>query len=173
MKIYKAIENIKKGDTLEINDGNVKKKQQDIEWVDINTKVIPAKLFKKYGISDFQIMKQKMRKDGEIWNNINFFDAKKEAEKLGYRLPDMREMLALLEFYKQKNKTISENDKEFLGIEELSYEEKVCYEWIEGAGCAFRRGGYWSGGSNAGAFSLHLSISPGPAHYCFGFRCVR
>ena len=173
MKIYKAIEDIKKGDILEINDDNVKKKQQDIEWVDINTKVIPAKLFKKYGISDFQIMKQKMRKDGEIWNNINFYDAKKEAEKLGYRLPDMREMLALLEFYKQKNKTVSENDKEFLGIKELSYKENVCYEWIEGAGCAFRRGGDWDDGSDAGAFTLPLNDSPGSTDYDFGFRCVR
>jgi len=137
-------------------------------WVKIN---IPT--LKKYGVKPFSIMKRKMRKNNEVWNNISFYDAQKEAEKLGYRLPDIREMLAILEYYKQKNKNVSENDKEFLGIEELSYEEDVHYEWIEGAGCAFLRGGYWSLGARAGAFALTLGAAPGNTSYAIGFRCAR
>lgn len=138
------------------------------EWVKID---IPT--LAKYGVKPFYIMKRKMRKDGEVWNNINFYDAKREAEKLGYRLLDIREMLALLEYYKQRNKQISEDDKEFLGIKELSYEEKVCYEWIEGAGCAFLRGGRWHHASSAGVFALALDDAPSSSYGTVGFRCAR
>ena len=135
--------------------------------------IVDIPTLKEYGVKPFQIQKRKMRKDDKVWNNINFYDAKKEAEKLGYRLPDMREILALLEYYKQKNKKVSENDEEFLGIEELSYKEDVCYEWVAGANCAFRRGGGWDNGASAGAFTLALSHSPGLTTTTFGFRCAR
>jgi len=129
--------------------------KQDQEFVTIDYSVIPKDLFDKYGIKPFKIMKRKMRKEnGKVFNNINYFDARKKAEKLGYRLPNIREMLMLLEFYKMKNKTVSKKDKEFLGIEELSYDEDVYLEWIENlSDCAFIRGGTWDNGAYAGAFT--------------------
>ena len=146
--------------------------EENIEWVEINEKNCPT--LKKYGAKPFKIMKRKMRdKDGKVWNNINFFDAKKECEKRGYRLPDIREMLALLEYYKNTQKKVSVNDEEFLGIEELSLEEDVYIEWIEGAACAFLRGAYWSHTSHAGVFTLYLSDTPdNSGHDVIGFRCA-
>jgi formylglycine-generating enzyme required for sulfatase activity len=144
----------------------------EVEWVKIGYKQIPKSLFVKYGLQPFEIQKRKMRKDGKVWNEINFFDAQKEAKKLGYRLPDMREMLMLLEFYKQ-NKEISNKDKEFLGIEELSYDENVCYEWTESSGVAFLRGGNWASGAGAGVFALNLDNAPSYSDDPVGFRCAR
>jgi len=134
--------------------------ENPIEWVEINNENCPT--LKKYGVEQFKIMKQKMRdSDGQVWNNISFSDAQKEAKKLGYKLPDMRQMLALLEQYRNTNKKVSCYDQEFLGIEELSYDEDVNYEWIEGAGIAFLRGGLWNDGTNAGVFALRLNYGPG------------
>ena len=153
----------------------LKAEQNELEFIKIDYKVMPKAFFVKYGIKPFEIMKRKMKYGDESWNNITFCDAKKETEKLGYRLPDIREMLALLDYYKQKNKKISENDKEFLGIEELSYEEDIFYEWIEGAGCAFVRGGDWDTNCSAGIFTLTLDLNYSPSFLCntIGFRCAR
>ena len=134
-------------------------REKNIEWVEINNKNCPT--LKKYGAKPFKIMKRKMRdKDGKVWNNINFFDAKKECEKLGHRLPDIREMLALLEHYRKTQTKVSEHDKEFLGIEELSLDEDVYMEWVKGAGCAFLRGAGWDNTSDAGVFALTLNYTP-------------
>ena len=145
---------------------------ENIEWVEINEKNCPT--LSKYGVKPFKIMKRKMRdKDGNVWADINFLDAKKECEKLGYRLPDIREMLALLEHYKNTQKEVSVNDKEFLGIEELSLKEDVYIEWVEGAGCVFRRGAYWDNTSHAGVFTLNLSPTPDySGNNSIGFRCA-
>ena len=92
---------------------------------------------------------------------------------MGYRLPDIREILALLEYYKNINKKVSIHDKEFLGIEELSYNEDVCSEWIEGAGCAFLRGALWNYTSYAGLFTLYLFDVPSySGSNNLGFRCA-
>lgn len=145
------------------------------EWVSINYNVIPKEIFDKYGSKPFQIMKRKMRDGkGEVWNNINYFDAQKECKKLGYRLPTIQEMLVLLEWYKAKNEIISSYDKEFLGIEELSYKENVYYEWIEmNDEIAFRRGGNWGNSAPAGVFTLYLDSAPTAADGSVGFRCAR
>ena len=113
--------------------------------------------------------------DGEVWKNINYFDAQKECEKLGYRLPNIQEMLMLLEHYKNVFKEISYKDKEFLGIEELSYDENVYIEWIFGLyDVAFRRGGDWGGGGRAGVFAIDLSNLPSSdTNTDIGFRCVK
>jgi len=154
-------------------------KQEDEElpflWVKIDYSVIPQALFEKYGVKPFEIMKRKMRnKDGKVWNNINYFDAQKECEKLGFRLPNIREMLMLLEYYKNGNQIISYKDKEFLGIEELSYGEDVCYEWIYCfVDVALERGGHWDSAAYAGVFTLNLNYSPSYASTSVGFRCVR
>jgi len=145
--------------------------KDNFEWVEINNENCPT--LEKYGCKPFKIMKKKMRnKDGKVWNNINFYEAKEEAEKLGYRLPDIREMLALLEHYKLVNQNISHKDKDFLGIEELSYGEDVCFEWIEGAGCAFLRRTSWVYTSYAGDFILDLDAAPTNRHHNVGFRCT-
>ena len=145
------------------------------EWVKIDYSVIPRELFNKYGVEPFEIMKRKMRNDkGEVWNEINYFDAQKECEKLGYRLPNIREMLILLDFYKQKNKEVSVYDKEFLGIEELSYHEEVYLEWIYCLDdCGFLRGGPWLSGSSAGLFALSLDGAPSATSYNIGFRMCK
>ena len=79
-------------------------------------------------------MKLKVRENGKTIANITWSDAKKKAEDMGYRLPSIQEMLVLLDAYKQKFLNNADyRHKEFLGIEELSYDEKVYYEWIEGA----------------------------------------
>jgi len=150
-------------------------KQEDNEWVKIDYDIIPKELFDKYGCVPFEIQKRKMRNEnGEVWNDINYFDAQKECEKLGYRLPNVREMLVLLEHYKNVNEEVSHEDKEFLGIEELSYKEDVRYEWIYNLkNVAFRRGGGWSNTSYAGVFALDLDISPSGTYTIIGFRCVR
>ena len=89
------------------------------EWVKIDYSVIKKELFDKYGVKPFKIMKRKMRDENdELWNNINYFDAQKEAKKRGYRLPNVREMLLLMEAYKEEKQKVSYEDKEFLGIEE-------------------------------------------------------
>jgi len=148
--------------------------QEEQEFVKIGYDQIPKELFDKYGVKPFEIQKKKMRKDGKVWNNINYFDAQKECEKLGCRLPNMREMLMLLEHYKNVNNKVSYNDKEFLGIKELSYNEDVCYEWIYSLDdVVFRRGGAWSDGSSAGVFALYLGSSPAGTGACIGFRCAR
>ena len=143
------------------------------EWVNIDYSVIPKETFEKYGGKPFQIMKCKMRKGDKVWNNITWFDAKKEAENLGYRLPSIQEMLVLLDAYKEKypnNADIHHN--EFLGIEELSYGESVSYEWID-APVPVTRGGDWGDGTTAGAFTLYLLWVPSSAYYNVGFRCAR
>jgi len=177
MEKYKAIEDIKKGDMVEIinNKGIRKIENTDIEWIKIDSSVIPAELFKKYGCGTFEIMKRKMRDEyGKVWKNINYFNAQKECEKLGYRLPNIREMLMLLEYYKNSNKKISFKDKEYLGIEELSYDEEACYEWIYNLkDIAFVRGGDWDYGAYAGVFTLYLYDSPTYVTSGIGFRCVR
>ena len=154
---------------------NFIKQKDNEEWITIDYSVVPQELFEKYGIKPFQIMKRKMRdKEGKVWNNINYFDAQKECEELSHRLLNIREMLFLLEFYKRKNKRVSCDDKEFLGIKELSYEEDVCYEWIYNLKSgAFLRGGGWNVGVLAGAFTLGLSASPASSDCSIGFRCAR
>ena len=148
-------------------------KGQEEEWVKIDYSVIPQTLFEKYGIKPFEIMKRKMRKNGEVWDNINYFDAKKEAEKLGYRLPNVREQLMLLEHY-SNTQTPDIHDTEFLGIEELSYDEKVYLEWIEfNDKIGFLRGGGWYYGAGAGVETLALNSAPGSTDSYVGFRCVR
>jgi len=153
---------IKQGDMAEV-------------WVKIGYDQIPKEIFDKYAAKPFEIMKIKMRnKDGEVWNNINYFEAQKECKKLGYRLLKIQELLVLLEWYKIKNKTVSYNDKEFLGIEELSFKEDVYYEWIYMTDdIPLLRGGYWDDASYAGAFAANLSYAPSFSYYNFGFRCVR
>jgi len=148
---------------------------QNEEFVTIDYSVIPKEKFEKYGVKPFQIMKRKMRNDDKVWANITFNDAKKEAEKAGMRLPSLNEMLLLLDSYKEKySDNASCYHKEFLGIEELSYNEEVCYEWIDSLSVIpFLRGGDWSDGSDAGAFALHLAWSGGTTNYGVGFRCVR
>ena len=145
------------------------------EWVKIDYSVVPRELFEKYGIKPFEIMKRKMRNDkGEVWRDINYFDVQEECEKLGYRLPNIQEMLMLLEFYKRENKEVSTHDKEFLGIEELSYDEEVYFEWIYCLDdCGFLRGGGWGSGSDAGLFALDLNNAPSTTDNSFGFRCAR
>lgn len=135
-------------------------------WVEINDQNCPT--LKKYGVKPFRIMKRKMRKDGEVWNNINYFDAKKEAEKLGYRLPDVREILALLEQYRKTRKNYSYKDDEFLGITELSYD----YEWLDIEGVAAIRGGAWAAGALGGPFTLNLGAAPSVVGTGVGFRCA-
>jgi formylglycine-generating enzyme required for sulfatase activity len=119
-------------------------------------------------------MKKKMRNsDGEIWNNITWGNAKKEADKLGYRLPSIQEMLVLLDWYKhEKGDNVSCHDKEFLGIEELSYDEDVCYEWIDSPVVCVR-GGNWDDTSDTGCFALYLNWSTSNANCDVGFRCAR
>jgi hypothetical protein len=148
-------------------------KGQDEEWVKIDYSVIPQSLFEKYGVKPFEIMKRKMRKGGDVWNNINYFDAKKEAEKLGYRLPNVREQMMLLEHYSNTQKP-DIHDTEFLGIEELSYDKKVYLEWIEfNDKIGFIRGANWNNGSGAGVFALHLDWGAGSTYGNVGFRCAR
>jgi len=129
------------------------------DFVTIDYSVIPKEKFEKYGVKPFQIMKRKMRSGDNTWNNISFNDAKKEAEKSEMRLPSLNEMLLLLDAYKEKYPdNASCNHKEFLGIEELSYQEDVCYEWIDSLSVIpFLRGGLWFVGSYAGAFALYLN----------------
>ena len=143
-------------------------------WVKIDYSVIPKEVFDRYGAKPFEIMKQKMRnKKGNVWNNISWFDAKKEAEKLGYRLPSIQEMLVLLHVYKQEySDNADAHHKEFLGIEELSCDEDVNYEWIDAPSPCYR-GAYWSNGSVAGAFTLSLSWGTGYTNFSVGFRCAR
>ena len=146
---------------------------QEQEWVKIDYSIIPKEVFDLYGAKPFEIMKRKMCKDDTVWNTINFYDAKKEAEKLGYRLPTIQEILTLLHAYKIKypdNASVYHN--EFLGIEELSYSESVCYEWID-APSAFLRGGNWNDGANGGVFALYVSAAPSSASTTVGFRCAR
>ncbi|MEK9207689.1 MAG: hypothetical protein AAB922_04355 [Patescibacteria group bacterium] len=144
--------------------------ENEVEWVDITYKNCPT--LAKYGAVPFRIMKKKMRKPRtqKVWNNINFFDAQKEAKNLGYRLPDIREMLALLEQYRVVTKTPNYKDKEFLGIGELSYDEDVYLEWIDVAGVAARRGGSWGVASPVGPFSLFLGGAPSFVGGTVGFR---
>ena len=149
--------------------------QEQNEWIGIDYSVIPKEIFDKYGAKPFGIMKYKMRNDdGNVWNDINYFNAQRECKKLGYRLPNIQEMLVLLNWYKQKNKKVFHNDKEFLGIEELSYAEDVCHEWIFNLDdVAFLRGGHWHAGAGTGAFALRLGVSPADSGCSIGFRCVR
>ncbi len=143
------------------------------QWVTIDYSVIPKETFDRYGAKPFQIMKRKMRKDGNVWNNISWNDAKKEANKLALRLPHITEILLLLDFYKkERGDKVSIYDKEFLGIEEISYDEGVCYELIDGP-AVFLRGGGWAYGSSAGAFALSLSWVTGNTSSSVGFRCAR
>lgn len=147
--------------------------EQSVDWVKINNTNCPT--LKKYGAKPFKIMKKKMRKPGTdtVWNNIAFSDAQKETQKLGYRLPDIREMLALLEHYRQMTKNPSRTDKEFLGIEELSYNENVCYEWIDVSGCAALRGGNWVNTTDVGPFTLLLYNAPSYVLSYIGFRACQ
>ena len=151
-------------------------KGQDEEWVTVDYSVISKETFDKYGAKPFQIMKRKMRNDkGEVWNNINYFDAIKEAEKRGYRLPSIQEQLVLMDAYKEKYpNNASVYHKGFLGIEELSYEESVYCEWVyANKYVGFLRGGSWGNGGNAGVETLTLDYTPGIASSSIGFRCAR
>ncbi len=159
-EVLKNLEQVKK---------YLKEIEGDEEWVEINNENCPT--LSKYGAKPFRIMKKKMRKDGEVWNNINLEEAKKACKERGCRLPKIQEMLALLDHYKSTNKKISYDDKEFLGIEELSYEEDVTCELIDGP-ISFLRGGYWDVGEDAGAFALVLDAVPGGRYDSIGFRCA-
>ena len=146
---------------------------KDEDWVMIDYSVIPKEIFDKYGAKPFQIMKRKMRKDGEVWANITWSEAKEEAKKLGYRLPSIQEMLVLLHAYKEKYPTNANvKHDEFLGIEELSYDQDVNYEWID-APVPYIRGGYWGSGANGGVFTLYLLCVSGNQSSSVGVRCVR
>ena len=143
------------------------------EWITIDFSVAPKETFDFYGVKPFKIMKRKMRKDGGVWNNISWIDSKAEAEKLGLRLPHIKEMLFLLDLYKkQYPDNASIYHKEFLGVEELSYGESVDYEWVDGPSPVVR-GAYWADGSNAGVFTLRLNWSAGNTSGTVGFRCAR
>lgn len=150
--------------------------RQKIKFVKINYKKIPKKVFELYNAKPFEIAGVKMRReDGTVWNNISCEDAQKEAQRLGYRLPTINEMLVLLHAYKKKYPTNADaRHDEFLGIRELSYKENVWIElftvnpWIAGL-----RGGNWSNGSYAGAFTLNLNYSVSGTSDIVGFRCVR
>jgi len=149
---------------------------QNEEFVTIDYSVIPKEKFEKYGVKPFQVAKKKARReDGTVWNNIDFEDAKKEAEKMGGRLMSLNEIFLLLDAYKEKYlDNASCEHEEFLGIEELSYHEEVCYEWIDSLSVIpFRRGGDWNFGSNAGAFALRLLWSGGSSFSNVGFRCAK
>ena len=151
----------------------------DDDWIKIDYSVVPKELFDKYGIKPFEIMKRKMRENGRVINNITYKHAIEKCDALGYRLPDIKEMLMLCEFYKQENykiscHKISCHDKEFLGIEELSYDEDVCYEFVYFLpDVVFVRGGSWSITAGPGAFALYLSYTAGDSNYGIGFRCAR
>ena len=154
--------------------------RENIEWITIDYSVIDKKVFDKYGVKPFQIMKKKMRNEnGKVWNFISFDEAKKEAEKRGWRLPKIQEIFVLLDEYKRrKGDDVNVCDEEFLGIEELSYDEDVCYEFVDeyvfvDRPVVFLRGGVWSIGSNAGVFTLGLAWSTGVQDNYVGFRCVR
>ncbi len=153
--------------------GNQDSQNQE-EFITIGYDQIPKEIFEKYGAKPFQIAKRKFRKDGKTVNNVNYFEARKLAEEAGCRLPKIQEMLVLLDYYKFKNKEVSNKDKEFLGIEELSYDEDVYYEWVEMTDkIAFLRGGNWSDTTFAGVFTLYLSDLPTAASNGLGFRCAR
>ena len=149
----------------------LKKQRKSQDWITIGYDQIPKEVFDRYGARPFEIMRGKMRKPaGKVWNNISFLDAKKEAEKMGFRLPTIQEMLVLLDVYKQKYPdNASCHHKEFLGIEELSYDEAVNYEFVAGP-TVFIRGGTWHNGSSAGAFTLGLAWGTGRPNNDVGFR---
>ncbi|MDE2015983.1 MAG: hypothetical protein KGJ89_05455 [Patescibacteria group bacterium] len=143
------------------------------EWITIGYDQIPKETFDRYGAKPFQIMRRKMRKDGKVWASISWTDAKKEADKLGLRLPHITEMLVLLDAYKkEKGEKASVHDRDFLGIKELSYGETVNYELIDGPSPILRGDG-WVIGSYAGAFTLDLGWYTGYACNIVGFRCAR
>ena len=141
--------------------------EREQEFIKIDYSVIPKEIFDKYGVKPFLIAKKKLRNDkGEVWNNLNYFDAQKEVKKLGCRLPTIQEMLVLLEWYKKKKgDNASIHDKEFLGIKELGYDENVCLEWI-----------YMTDklGFFGGAFALYLDWTVSlQSSYGVGLRCAR
>jgi len=150
-------------------------KGQEEKWIKIDYSVISREIFDKYGVKPFEIMERKMRKDGNVWNNINYFDAVKEAKKLGYSLPTIQQQLVLLDAYKEKypnDASIYHN--EFLGIKELSNDEDVCYEWIYcNEYLGFLRGGNWGNGGSAGVGALNLNNGSGRTGTGLGFRCAR
>lgn len=145
------------------------------EWVTIDNTKIPQEYFDKWGVKPFQIMKRKMRdENGAVWNNINYFDARKEAQKLGYRLPHVQEQMMLLDYYSTTKENPSIEDTEFLGIEELSYDEKVYLEWVVlNDRVAFLRGGLWGACTSTGVETLYLSTIPSVTSSSIGFRCAR
>ena len=145
--------------------------REETEWVTIDYSKISKEIFDKYGAKPFRVMKNKMRNSkGEVWNNITWKNAKIEAQKLGYRLLTIQELLVLLHAYKEKYPNNADvNHDEFLGIEELAYKHDVCYEWID-APCVCVRGGAWGDGSDAGVFAAHLGWNTGTD--VVGFRCA-
>lgn len=147
---------------------------EDTEWVRIDYSVIPKEVFDMYGVKPFEIMKRKMRKEnGNVWNKISWNDAKKEANKLGYRLTTIQELLVLLHVYKEKYpNNASVNHDKFLGIEELAYRHDVCYEWIDAPSPCIRGGG-WVTGSSAGAFAVNLNWYSGDSNNNVGFRMCK
>ena len=143
------------------------------EWVKIDYSVIPKETFDKYGVKPFEIMKIKYRENGKTVCNITWEQAKEKAKDLGYRLPTVQEMLVLLDVYKQKYPNNADiHHKEFLGIEELSYDENIHLEWIDFI-CPCVRGGSWHNNSVAGAFALGWNWGTGGTSDNVGFRCAR
>jgi hypothetical protein len=147
--------------------------QNQEEWVKIDYSVIPKETFDKYGAKPFEIMKLKARDNGKTITNITWQGAKDKVKEMGYRLPTIQEMLVLLDACKFVYPDNADcRHKEFLGIEELSYDEDVCYEWID-APTPATRGGDWTNGSTAGAFAAPLTWSGSASSSYVGFRCAR
>jgi hypothetical protein len=149
---------------------------QQEEFIKIDYKVIPKKIFDLYGVKPFEIARRKARDNkGNILKNINFVGAKKAAAKRGYRLPTIMEMLVLLHAYRERfPESASIYDNEFFRIEELSFNEDVCFEFVDSlTDIPFLRGGNWGTTSSAGAFALYLYSTAGSTYNNVGFRCAR
>ncbi|HOE15452.1 MAG TPA: hypothetical protein PLH82_02095 [Candidatus Paceibacterota bacterium] len=146
------------------------------EFVKIDYSVIPKEVFDLYGAKPFEIAKRKARDEkGNVINNITFSNAKAEAKKRGCRLPTIMEILVLLHTYRERfPESASIYHDDFLGIEELSFNEDVRFEFVDSlADIPFLRGGRWGNASDAGAFALDLHCTTGSTGGSIGFRYAR